>query len=159
MKLASLLTVLMACVTLLCGAPSFGQEHAVASIKPTELYVFDFYSSFSGDCADLKSTVQKAERRFAGRVKVIHVDVDNPKNQAFIEGVGVRAVPTLLVVNPAGDQLKKLAGHDQGNVLLILLQTLLPDAATHRDDQANVPPPCSSPVALTPEIAHSDPGG
>jgi len=150
---------LMACVTLLCGPlPSLGQENAVAAMNTAELYVFDFYSSFSGDCADLKPTVKKAEQRFAGRVKVIHVDVNNPKNKAFVESVGVRAVPTLLVINPAGEQLKTLAGHDQGNVLLILLQTLLPDAASHQNEQAETPEPLTSPVALTPEVALSDPG-
>jgi thioredoxin-like negative regulator of GroEL len=159
MKLANLLLVLIACVTLLCGPlPSLGQENAAAAINTTELYVFDFFSSYSGDCADLQRTVQKAESRFAGRVKVFHVDVDNPKNQSFITSLGVQAVPTLLVVNPAGEQLKKLAGHEQGSVLLILLQTLLPETATHEDDRANVPATLGSPVVLTPEIAHSDPG-
>jgi len=127
-------------------------------MKTTELYVFDFFSTYSGDCADLKPTVKKAEQRFAGRVKVIHIDVNNPKNKAFVEGVGVQAVPTFLVVNPAGEQLKKLSGSEQGNVLLILLQTLLPEAGASRNEETAEPQTMSSSFTLTPEIAHADPG-
>lgn len=143
--------------------PALGQEStepqsAASEKRLPELFVFDFFSPVSGDCADIKPVVQKAERRFAERVKIIHVDVNHPKNKAFIEHAGIQAVPTLLVVNAAGDQLKTLAGREQSNILLILLETLLPDRRS--DQQALMPErhETTMPVALTRQEARSDPG-
>lgn len=117
---------------LLCVSPVWCQQPA--SPPPgareegiPELFVFDFYADWCASCAEVVRIVRKAEHRFAGRVKIIRVDIDQPRNRAFVKEVGVLAVPTLIVVNREGDRLKTLVGARQGQILDIVLETLLPD--------------------------------
>jgi thioredoxin-like negative regulator of GroEL len=126
--------------------PAHGQETSASLVasqrhSEAELVVLDFFANQSADCDALRPAVAKAEQRYGRRVWVVHVNVDNHKNKPFVEKVGVQEVPTLIVVNRAGDQLKTLVGPDQGSVLAILLETLLPSpgqAEAVADDPAPI---------------------
>jgi thioredoxin-like negative regulator of GroEL len=143
--------------------PAHGQEQSASrpaagrGVSP-ELIVLDFFSSESEECAAVKPVVAKAQRRFAGRVRVLHISVDDPQNVPFVKHVGVQEVPTLIVVNKDGDQLKKMVGAAQGDVLPILLTTLLPDSADSEAVATDAKPEQSSlpPVVLTNQEAKLD---
>ncbi|HEY9868100.1 MAG TPA: thioredoxin family protein [Candidatus Obscuribacterales bacterium] len=131
MRAASLVALLA--IWLLGLSPAWCQEAASQvgggrDDSVPELFVFDFYADWCASCVDVVRIVRKAEQRFAGRVKIIRVDIDEPRNRAFVKEVGVLAVPTLIVVNREGDRLKTLVGARQGQILDIVLQTLLPDS-------------------------------
>ncbi len=158
------IVILLVSSILLCGSlPTNGQvssaEPAKAAENPApELYMFDFYSTKSAHCAALRPTVAKAELHFAGRVKVIHINLDAPQNKPFAEQVGVEAVPTLIVVNRAGDQLKRLVGSVEGTVVGILLETLLPDSREREDVPIATAEAPTFPIVLTKQEARLDPG-
>ncbi len=159
-----LVVVLSAFSFLFFGLPPVrGQENTGTRVAETErpapeLYLFDFFSPVSGDCAHFKPVLTKVERRFAGRVRVIHVDADLPQNKPFVDKLGVRDVPTLIVVNKEGDQLKTLVGSEEGNVIGILLEILLPDADARKNAASDIAQGPFLPVVLTKQEAKLDPG-
>ncbi|HEY9868288.1 MAG TPA: thioredoxin family protein [Candidatus Obscuribacterales bacterium] len=160
-ELISVALLLAGCSTWLL--PALGQEQRAScpaadrSVSP-ELIVLDFFSSESEECAALKPIVTKAQRRFVSRVKVLHINVDDPQNVPFVKHVGVRDVPTLIVVNKDGEQLKKMVGAAQGGVLPILLATLLPDSPDNEAVATDGQPEQSSlpPAVLTKQEAKLD---
>ncbi|KXB97005.1 MAG: hypothetical protein AA908_09150 [Chlorobi bacterium NICIL-2] len=57
----------------------------------------DFSAEWCGPCQMLAPVLKEIAREFSGRLTVITIDVDNPKNQTFAASQGVRSVPTLVL--------------------------------------------------------------
>ena len=58
--------------------------------------VMDFWAAWCGPCKNIAPVLDNLAAEFAGRVKVVKVDVD--KEQGLAQAFQVRSVPTLAVV-------------------------------------------------------------
>jgi len=67
----------------------------------------DFWASWCMPCRMLAPVVDQIAAEFAGKVKVVKVDVDS--NQALAVKFGVRGIPTLLVLKN-GQALDRMVG-------------------------------------------------
>jgi thioredoxin 2 len=74
--------------------------------------LLDLWAPWCGPCHALAPHVERASRTFAGRLKVVKVNVDEAPRTA--ERFGVRGVPTLLVLDhrrPPARQVEALPGN------------------------------------------------
>lgn len=65
------------------------------SVRP---YVIDFNASWCGPCRMFAPTFHKVAKDMGARVDFYSVDVDN--NPQLCTDYGIRAVPTIIIVNP-----------------------------------------------------------
>lgn len=77
-----------------------GAATPVAEPKPT---IMDFQAKWCRPCAAVKPVLAKIEKKYAGRVKVVTVDVDDPANQELVEKYGVTVLPTIVFLGTEGD--------------------------------------------------------
>jgi thioredoxin 1 len=69
--------------------------------------VVDFWAGWCMPCKMLAPVVDQIAAEFAGKVKVVKVDVD--RNQALAAKFGVRGIPTLLVLKN-GQEVDRMVG-------------------------------------------------
>lgn len=70
----------------------------------------DFSAEWCGPCQMLAPVLKDIAREFSGRLTVVTIDVDNPKNQTFAASQGVRSVPTLILFH-RGKPVWRAAGY------------------------------------------------
>lgn len=68
--------------------------------KPT---IMDFQATWCRPCRALKPVLARIERKYAGRVNVVTVDVDDPANQHLVEKYGVTVLPTIVFLGTEGE--------------------------------------------------------
>ncbi|BDD04902.1 thioredoxin [Aureibacter tunicatorum] len=69
--------------------------------------LIDFYADWCGPCQTLSPIIKEISEEYAGKLKVIKVNVD--KNQALAARFSIRSIPTLMMYK-SGMQLFKKAG-------------------------------------------------
>jgi len=79
-------------------------EEVVDSRTPV---LVDFWASWCMPCKMLAPTVDELAADFAGRIKVVKVDVD--KNQPLARKFGVSGIPTLLLLKN-GEIVERMVG-------------------------------------------------
>lgn len=89
--------ILLASMALICCA---AQGCATPVSKPT---IMDFQAKWCRPCRAVKPVLAKIERKYAGRVTVVSVDVDDPANQELVEKYGVTVLPTIVFLGTEGD--------------------------------------------------------
>jgi thioredoxin 1 len=67
----------------------------------------DFWAGWCMPCKMLAPVVDEIAAEFAGKVKVVKVDVDS--NQALATKFGVRGIPTILVLKN-GQEVERMVG-------------------------------------------------
>jgi len=72
--------------------------------------VMDFWATWCGPCKNIAPILDNLAEEFAGRVKVVKVDVD--KEQGLAQAFQVRSIPTLAVVE--GGEIKHIEAGFRG---------------------------------------------
>ena len=67
----------------------------------------DFWAPWCGPCKLLTPTIEELARDYAGRAKVVKVNVDD--NQDLATKYGIRGIPTVMVFK-GGDSVSSLVG-------------------------------------------------
>jgi thioredoxin 1 len=67
----------------------------------------DFWAPWCGPCRRVAPLVEEMARQYAGRVKVVKIDVD--QSQELAGGYGVNSVPTLMIFKN-GQVVDRLVG-------------------------------------------------
>ncbi len=78
--------------------------------------VVDFYATWCGPCKKISPTLDASASQLAGKVKFIKVNVD--KFADLSTKYNIRAMPTVLFLDPSGKELERKVGLDQINDLL-----------------------------------------
>lgn len=79
-------------------------------VKPTgdKPLVIDFSATWCGPCRKLKPIFEKLEKKYAGKVEFVTIDVD--ANAETAQKYGVQAVPTIWYVKKDGNCLGRSEG-------------------------------------------------
>lgn len=84
--------------------------------------LIDFYATWCGPCKALSPLLVRLANEYEGRLKVLKVDVD--KNEALAAAVGIRSIPTLMLVDMEGN-IKRHVGGVNYSQLTALADSLL----------------------------------
>lgn len=79
--------------------------------------MFDFWAAWCGPCKVMHPIVEEIEKEFAGKIKVVKVNVDEPNNQAIIEQYQIGAMPTY-IIEKKGQVLNSFVGAQSKTVLV-----------------------------------------
>ena len=91
------------------NVPSINDNNFKGEVLDAELPVLvDFTATWCGPCRALAPHLDKLADRFAGRARVVKLDIDS--NQKTAAMYGVRSIPTLLVFK-GGEPVDKLIGN------------------------------------------------
>ena len=71
-----------------------GENFQEEVLKSEQLVIVDFWASWCGPCLVMAPLVESMARKYAGRLKVAKVNVDN--NADLARRYEVRSIPTLL---------------------------------------------------------------
>jgi thioredoxin 1 len=94
-----LLTLLFSATALFTGSTEASSSDEKQTIKPT---IMDFQAAWCRPCRELRPVLAKIEKKYAGKVNVITVDVEDPANQELVERYGVTVLPTVVFVGTSG---------------------------------------------------------
>lgn len=85
--------------------------------KDEVITMFDFWAAWCGPCKVMHPIVEEIEKEFAGKIKVVKVNVDEPNNQAIIEQYQIGAMPTY-IIEKKGRVLNSFVGAQSKTVLV-----------------------------------------
>ena len=101
-------------------APSIEQSAEVDSVQADsvamqemndskdKIVVLDFFATWCGPCKAMAPTMEKMEKKYAGKVEFRKVDVDQEPELAA--QYNIRGVPTIVVLSPGGEILDSMVG-------------------------------------------------
>ncbi|WP_287212787.1 thioredoxin [Muribaculum sp.] len=70
--------------------------------------IIDFYAAWCGPCKALSPIMEQLAEAYAGKIKVLKVDVD--KNQALAAAANIRSIPTLFFIDINGNIERRVGG-------------------------------------------------
>ncbi|MDP3993213.1 MAG: thioredoxin [bacterium] len=85
--------------------------------KDEVITMFDFWAAWCGPCKVMHPIVEEIEKEFAGKIKVVKINVDEPNNQAIIEQYQIGAMPTY-IIEKKGQVLNSFVGAQSKTVLV-----------------------------------------
>jgi len=108
------------------GVHSMGNAVAVTEqsfdtevVQSTVPVLVDFWAAWCGPCRAIAPAVEELAQEYAGKLKVVKVDVD--ENPDVSSRYGVQSIPTLLVFK-GGEVVERMIGAYPKNMLLQKLQ-------------------------------------
>ncbi len=99
MKKNTTILLLASIASFACASIAYASDQPENS-KPT---IMDFQARWCGPCRALRPVLAKIEKKYAGRVNVVTVDVDDPANQQLVERYGVTVLPTVVFLGTEGE--------------------------------------------------------
>jgi thioredoxin reductase (NADPH) len=93
------------------------QSELESSVNPV---VVDFYAPWCGPCKRVAPIIDNASNLLAGKIKFLKVNLDNIPN--LTSAYAIKGMPTVLLLDPSGEELERKMGFDQINQLLQKLQ-------------------------------------
>ncbi len=88
--------------------PHVDDQNFAAEVLESDIPVLvDFYATWCGPCKSLEPIVTELATEYAGRAKIVKVDID--KAPGVASSHGIMAVPTLIVFKN-GAEAQKLTG-------------------------------------------------
>jgi len=88
-------------------------------VQSTVPVLVDFWAAWCGPCRAIAPAVEELAQEYAGKLKVVKVDVD--ENPDVSSRYGVQSIPTLLVFK-GGEVVERMIGAYPKNMLLQKLQ-------------------------------------
>jgi thiol-disulfide isomerase/thioredoxin len=85
------------------------QLPATVVVPAHQVVMLDFYAKWCGWCQRMAPTIKKLSAQHKGQLKVIHIDVDDPKNATLVDQYHVDSVPTYHLY---GDKRQRLFSMD-----------------------------------------------
>ena len=112
------------CHTSLPWLVDAGDDELAAALDTSQLVLIDLWAPWCGPCRMVAPVLERLALRYAGRVKVVKVNVDdNPQSAARFDA---RSIPTLAMVR-RGETLARIVGAQPENVLAQRIDTLIAD--------------------------------
>jgi len=91
-----------------------------AEVLQSDLPVLiDFGATWCGPCKMLDPVVEELAEELEGRLKVVHVDIDN--NQGITVRYSVMGVPTLMLFKD-GEPIERMTGYKPKNKILDIFE-------------------------------------
>lgn len=76
----------------------------------------DFFATWCGPCKMMSPVLDELKKRFGEKLRIIKLDIDNPRNAKIVQQYAVRSVPTLMIFR-AGELLWRDSGAKSANDL------------------------------------------
>ena len=86
--------------------------------------LFDFWAAWCGPCKVMHPIVEEIKQEFAGKVKVVKVNVDEAASQAMVEQYQVGAMPTY-IIEKKGQVVNSFVGAQSKTILVNALKATL----------------------------------
>ncbi len=66
-------------------------------VKTDGVTLIDFWAAWCGPCKVMHPIVEEIEQTFAGKVKIVKVNVDEPSSQTLVTQYQIGAMPTYII--------------------------------------------------------------
>jgi thioredoxin 1 len=87
--------------------------------------VLEFYATWCTPCKKLKPFVDEAAKKYKGKIEVEDINIDDPKNQLICDQYKVKAVPTVVFLQPDGKVYHQFVGFKKREEVLNQFDNLL----------------------------------
>ena len=101
----------------------FGRDRA-AGKSPTPT-VIDFYANWCHPCKKLDQSLTVISKKYGDKIKIMRVDVDDPKNDQIVDQYEVSPIPTVIFLNTDGEVVDYSIGYSGEKGLTKGIQKIL----------------------------------
>jgi thioredoxin 1 len=85
--------------------------------KKNNVILLDFWAAWCGPCKIMNPIIEELEKTYEGKIGVAKYDVDDAKNQEFVQKYGVMAMPTY-IIEKDGEVVEQFVGAQPKSALV-----------------------------------------